>query len=57
MAGAGSRFSIRNYANPKPLIDVNGLPMVIQAVNCLPTTTNKIFICLQEHLDKFAIHL
>lgn len=56
MAGAGSRFSIRNYTNPKPLIDVNGLPMVIQAVNCLPNTTNKIFICLQEHLDKFNLH-
>ena len=56
MAGAGSRFSIRNYKNPKPLIDVNGMPMVIQAVNCLPTTTNKIFICLQEHIDKYKIN-
>jgi bifunctional N-acetylglucosamine-1-phosphate-uridyltransferase/glucosamine-1-phosphate-acetyltransferase GlmU-like protein len=56
MAGAGSRFSIKNYKNPKPLIDINGLPMVIQAVNCLPTTTNKIFICLQEHLDKYKIN-
>jgi bifunctional N-acetylglucosamine-1-phosphate-uridyltransferase/glucosamine-1-phosphate-acetyltransferase GlmU-like protein len=56
MAGAGSRFSKKNYSNPKPLIDVNGLPMVIQAVNCLPTTTNKIFICLQNHLDNFNIY-
>jgi bifunctional N-acetylglucosamine-1-phosphate-uridyltransferase/glucosamine-1-phosphate-acetyltransferase GlmU-like protein len=56
MAGAGSRFSIKNYANPKPLIDVNGLPMVIQAVNCLPTTSNKIFICLHEHLDRFNLN-
>jgi bifunctional N-acetylglucosamine-1-phosphate-uridyltransferase/glucosamine-1-phosphate-acetyltransferase GlmU-like protein len=55
MAGAGSRFSIKNYKNPKPLIDVNGLPMVIQAVNCLPTTSNKIFICLQQHIDKYNL--
>jgi len=37
------------------LIDVNGLPMVIQAVNCLPNTTNKIFICLQKHLDEYNL--
>jgi bifunctional N-acetylglucosamine-1-phosphate-uridyltransferase/glucosamine-1-phosphate-acetyltransferase GlmU-like protein len=56
MAGAGSRFSVKGYKNPKPLIDVNGLPMVIQAVNCLPDTTNKIFICLQEHNDKYGLN-
>jgi len=56
MAGAGSRFSVKNYKHPKPLIDVNGLPMVIQAVNCLPSTTNKIFICLQNHLDSFNLY-
>jgi NDP-sugar pyrophosphorylase family protein len=56
MAGAGSRFSIRNYKDPKPLIDTNGLPMVVQAVNCLPDATNKIFICLQEHLDKYNLN-
>jgi bifunctional N-acetylglucosamine-1-phosphate-uridyltransferase/glucosamine-1-phosphate-acetyltransferase GlmU-like protein len=55
MAGAGSRFSIKGYKNPKPLIDVNGLPMIIQAVNCLPNTNNKIFICQQEHIDKYAL--
>jgi NDP-sugar pyrophosphorylase family protein len=56
MAGAGSRFSIKGYVNPKPLIDVNGLPMVIQAVNCLPNTTNKIFICLQSHIDSYCLN-
>ena len=50
MAGYGSRFSKKGNINPKPLIDVNGLPMIIQAVNCLPTTYKKIFICLNDHL-------
>ena len=50
MAGAGSRFSKKGYQVPKPLIDVNGKPMVVQAVNCLPETKDKIFICLEEHL-------
>ena len=51
LAGYGSRFSKKGYKNPKPLIDVNGSPMVIQAIKCLPQSTNNIFICLQEHLD------
>jgi bifunctional N-acetylglucosamine-1-phosphate-uridyltransferase/glucosamine-1-phosphate-acetyltransferase GlmU-like protein len=56
MAGAGSRFSVKGYKNPKPLIDINGLPMVIQAVNCLPYTNNKIFICLQSHIDSYCLN-
>ena len=56
MAGAGSRFCVKGYKNPKPLLDVNGLPMVIQAVNCLPYTTNKIFICLQKHIDNYYLN-
>jgi NDP-sugar pyrophosphorylase family protein len=55
MAGAGSRFFNVGYNTPKPLLDIEGLPMVIQAVNCLPTTTNKIFICQNEHLSNYNI--
>lgn len=55
MAGAGSRFSKQGYKDPKPLIDVNGLPMVVQAVNCLPHTDKKAFICLEEHLSSYPL--
>ena len=55
MAGAGSRFSIKGYTNPKPLLNVCGFPMIVQAVNCLPDTSNKIFVCLEEHLNKYNI--
>jgi NDP-sugar pyrophosphorylase family protein len=55
MAGAGSRFSKKNYKDPKPLINVNGLPMIVQAVNCLPNTTKKIFICLDEHVKNYKL--
>lgn len=55
MAGAGSRFSKKNYKDPKPLINVNGKPMIIQAVNCLPKTSNQIFICQKEHLDSYEL--
>jgi hypothetical protein len=55
MAGAGSRFFNVGYTDPKPLLLVEGLPMAIQAVQCLPPTTNKIFICQNEHLQKYNI--
>jgi len=55
MAGAGSRFSCKGYTDPKPLININGLPMIIQAVNCLPVTTNQIFICLEDHMQKYPL--
>lgn len=53
MAGLGSRFAQKGYKDPKPLLDVNGYPMIIQAVNCLPDTTNKVFVCLEEHITKY----
>ena len=56
MAGKGSRFSEEGYNQPKPLLDVNGLPMIVQAVNCLPESDNNIFICLKEHIDEYDIH-
>jgi NDP-sugar pyrophosphorylase family protein len=55
MAGRGSRFSDIGFNLPKPMIDINGKPMVIQAVNCLPKSDNNIFICLKSHADKFNI--
>ena len=55
MAGAGSRFSQNGYTVPKPLIDVNGLPMIIQAVNCLPMTSQQVFICQKEHIDNYPL--
>lgn len=49
LAGHGSRFSERGYTVPKPLLPINGMPMVIQAIKCLPPTEFNVFICLKEH--------
>jgi dTDP-glucose pyrophosphorylase len=35
MAGLGSRFPKDHYMLPKPLIDVNGLPMIVRAIESL----------------------
>lgn len=50
MAGDGSRFAEAGYQKPKPLIDVNGLPMFVHSVNCIGIEfEEKIFITKKEH--------
>lgn len=57
MAGAGSRFAEAGYTFPKPLIDVNGKPMIQLVIeNLKPTCDHRfIFICQQEHYDKYSL--
>lgn len=55
MAGRGSRFSECGYDVPKPLLDVDGKPMIVKAVDCLPKINKKIFICSQEHITKYKL--
>jgi len=55
MAGRGKRFIDEGYANPKPLIEISGKPMVIQAVCRMPKSEKKIFVCLKEHLEKYVL--
>jgi NDP-sugar pyrophosphorylase family protein len=55
LAGRGSRFAKVGYKDPKPLLDVNGLPMVIQAIKCLPQSKNNVFICLEDHLKNYPL--
>ena len=57
MAGRGSRFESEGYEDPKPLIDVDGLPMIIKAVECLPDCKEKTFICLEDHIKKYNVDL
>jgi NDP-sugar pyrophosphorylase family protein len=56
MAGRGSRFQMVGYTDPKPLLKVRGDPMIVQAVKSLPECEKKIFICLNEHLDKYPLN-
>jgi dTDP-glucose pyrophosphorylase len=55
LAGRGSRFVKEGYKTPKPLIEISGKPMIIQAAKSLPITKTKIFVALQEHLDAFPL--
>jgi len=55
MAGAGSRFSLAGYTFPKPLIEVNGKPMIQVVVDNLNIEANYIFIVQQEHYEKYNL--
>lgn len=56
MAGAGSRFSVAGYANPKPFIEVMGKPMIQWVIeNLAPKVEHRfIFICQKAHQEKFS---
>jgi HAD superfamily hydrolase (TIGR01509 family) len=55
MAGAGSRFAQAGYTFPKPLIDVNGKPMIQVVVDNLNVEAHFIFICQKEHYEKYNL--
>ncbi|MBX3100900.1 MAG: NTP transferase domain-containing protein [Bacteroidetes bacterium] len=51
MTGLGQRFVDAGYTLPKPLIEVEGMPIIQHVVNMFPGETRFSFICRQEHLD------
>ena len=55
MAGAGSRFEQAGYTFPKPLIDVNGKPMIQRVVENLNMDARHIFIVQKEHYEKYEL--
>jgi len=55
MAGEGSRFKKEGYTFPKPLIDVNGKPMIQCVVENLDFDAEYIFLVRKEHLEEYEI--
>lgn len=57
MAGAGSRFAVAGYTDPKPLIPVHDVPMIKVVIdNLTPTRQHKfIFICQAEHVAAYGL--
>jgi len=55
MAGAGSRFAQAGYTFPKPLIEVNGKPMIQVVVENLNIEANYTFIVQEEHYEKYSL--
>jgi HAD superfamily hydrolase (TIGR01509 family) len=55
MAGAGSRFESAGYTFPKPLIDVNGKPMIQVVVDNLNIEANYIYVVQKKHREKYNL--
>ena len=55
MAGAGSRFEKAGYTFPKPLIDVNGKPMIQVVVDNLNLDANFIYVVQKSHREKYNL--
>ena len=55
MAGAGSRFQQAGYTFPKPLIDVNGKPMIQVVVDNLNIDATFVFVVQKEHREKYNL--
>ena len=51
MAGEGTRFKEAGFNTPKPLIKVDGVPMVIKALKSLPKASKNILIVRKDHLN------
>lgn len=52
MSGLGSRFIAAGYKEPKPLIKVQGRPIIEWVLKMFPKETDITFICRDEHLEK-----
>lgn len=57
MSGFGERFRRAGYSLPKPLIEVDGKPIIAHVIDLFPGETNFVFVCNQEHLDNPDYHL
>lgn len=55
MAGAGSRFEKAGYTFPKPLIDVEGEPMIKLVSENINMDANFIYIVQKNHREKYNL--
>ena len=55
MAGAGSRFEQAGYTFPKPLIEVNGKPMIQVVIENLNLDANYIYVVQKSLREKYNL--
>ncbi len=52
MSGFGKRFRRAGYVLPKPLIEIDGKPVIAHVIDMFPGETDFIFICNRDHLSE-----
>lgn len=55
MAGLGSRFKDAGYVFPKPLVEVDGKPMIQAVVESLGLNAQYTYIVQKEHYEKYNL--
>ena len=55
MSGEGRRFVQAGYAQIKPLIEVDGQPVIEHVIDLFPGEKKFIFICNRQHLQETAL--
>jgi NDP-sugar pyrophosphorylase family protein len=57
MAGAGRRFAEAGYKVPKPLIPIEGVPMIRLVIeNLRPTQPHRfVFVCQSSHVERYTL--
>ena len=58
MAGEGSRFRKEGWTTPKPLIELNEMPLFVRAIQSVAISDVRMkysFIVRQEHIDEYEI--
>jgi NDP-sugar pyrophosphorylase family protein len=51
MSGFGERFRKAGYNLPKPLIEIDGKPIIAHVIDMFPGEADFIFICSEDHLN------
>lgn len=57
MAGRGQRWKDAGYTFPKPLVEIKNKPMIQLVLENLDLQGTYTFICLKEHIEKFALDI
>ncbi|HLD72416.1 MAG TPA: sugar phosphate nucleotidyltransferase [Candidatus Nanoarchaeia archaeon] len=52
MAGSGKRYNEVAFHGPKPLVEIDGKPMIEHVINMFSFEDEFIFICHEEHLKE-----
>ena len=55
MSGSGQRFVRAGYKTIKPLIEVDGKPMIEHVIGLFPGEKNFLFICNKQHLETTSL--
>jgi len=57
MSGFGERFRAAGYRVPKPLIEVDGRPIIAHVMDLFPGEADVTFVCNRDHLDEPAYRM